>query len=189
MVLEWLIPAILLVLGLSIGLIHRRLSVMRRAAIATWDPLEVMLRQRHDLVAPLIQLALTHARKQKNLTDALLQARNAALRADLSPEAAGRAELQLAAAMQRVLDLGRTHPDLTADLTFRRIQSRFEALGEEITMAGDTFNEAALAYNRAAISVPAILVAKYANLFLLEYFAIQGKERDAMRLAALTRAP
>lgn len=186
---EWLIPAILLVLGLSIGLIHRRLTGMRRAAIATWDPLEAMLRQRHDLVAPLSQLALSHAHKPKKLTDALLQARNAALRADLSPEAAGRAELQLAAAMQRVLDLARTNPELSADLTFRRIQSRFEALGEEITMAGDIFNEAALAFNRAAISVPAILVAKYAHIFLLEYFAIEDREREAMRLAALSRAP
>lgn len=189
MALEWLIPAILLVLGLYIALTHRRLTSMRRAAIATWDPLEAVLRQRHDLVAPLIQLVLAQAPKQKNLTDALLQARNAALRADLSPDAAGRAEIQLAAAMQRVLDLARTHPELTADLTFRRIQSRFEQLGEEIAVAGDAFNDAALAYNRSAISVPAILVAKYANLFLLEYFAIQGDDREAMRLATLSRTP
>lgn len=189
MPLEWLIPAILLVLGLWIALIHRRLTNMRRAAIATWDPLEVQLRRRHDLVAPLIQLALSHAPKQKNLTEALFQARNAALRADLSPDLAGRAEIKLAGAMQRVLDLARSYPDLTADLTFRRIQSQFEQLGEEITLAGDAFNEAALAYNRAAISVPAILVAKYANLFLLEYFAVQDEDREAMRLATLSRAP
>lgn len=189
MPLEWLIPAILLVLGLWITQIHRRLTRMRRAAIATWDPLEVALRQRHDLVAPLIQVVLAHAPRQKRLADALLEARNLALRADLSPEAAGRAELQLGAAMHRIFELERTQPELGADLTFRRIQTRFAQLGEEIATAGEAFNAVALEYNRAAISIPAILVAKYANLHLLEYFALEGEAREAMHLAALSRAP
>lgn len=189
MLLEWLVPAIIVVLGLWIVFTHQRLKGKRQAAIATWDPLEAVLRQRHDLVAPLIQAALAHAPKQKNLTDALLQARNAALRAGLSPDATGQAEIQLEAAIQRVLNLARTLPELNADLTFRRIQRRCEQLEEEITAAGDAFNEAALAYNRAALTVPTILVAKYANLDLLQYFAIQGEDREAMRLAALEREP
>ncbi|MBX9749908.1 MAG: LemA family protein [Roseococcus sp.] len=189
MPLEWLIPAILVVLGLWIALTHVRLSGMRRAAIATWDPLEMLLRQRHDLVAPLIQLVLAHLPKQKKLTDTLLQARNAALGADLSPDATGRAELHLATAMQRVLDLERTHPELGAELTFRRIRASFEELDAEIALAGEAFNEAALCYNRAAVSIPAILVVKYAGLHLLEYFAVLAEEREALRQASLSRAP
>ena len=189
MVLEWVVPAILFMLGLWVFFVHRRMARMREAAIATWAPLEVALRQRHDLAAPLVQVVLAHAPKQKRLTDALLRARNTALRTDHSPEAAGNAEIQLASAMQRVLDLARTEPELGADATFRRIQIRVTQLDEEIAAARDAFNEAALSYNRTLLGVPAVLIAKYANIHLLEYFAIEGKEREAMRHAALGRTP
>jgi LemA protein len=189
MVLEWLIPAILVLLGLWIVLIHRRLTAMRRTAIATWEPLEAPLRQRHALVGPLVQLVLADDPKQKPLTETLIQTRKAALQADLSPEAAGKVETALAVAMQRVLDLAHTHPELGADLTFLRISASFEELGDEIAAAGDAFNHAALAYNRAAVSAPDILVARYASFHFLQYFAIPAERREEMQQAALSRAP
>lgn len=189
MVLEWFFPAILLALGIWVVLIHRRLSGMRREAIVTWEPLEQVLRQRHDLVAPLVQTVLAHAPKARSHTDAMIQARKVALNAELSPQAAGEVETRLAVAMRRVLTLATTHPELATDLTFRRIQARFEQLGGEIAAAQDAFNEAALLYNREAISVPAILVAKYAKLPPLEHFGLDRGEREGMHEAALTRRP
>lgn len=179
MPLEWLIPAILVVLGLWIAMIRQRLSRLRREAIVTWEPLELALRERQELIPPLAQLALAQAPERKNLTDALLQARTAAFRADLSPEAAGQVELRLAEAMRRVLALARTHPDLAADLTFRRIKARFGELEDEIAVAAQAYNEAAFGYNRAAMSLPEIVVAKYTGLHLLEFFGLQGEEREA----------
>jgi LemA protein len=183
MPLEWLIPAILLVLGVWMALIRQRLSRLRREAIATWEPLELALRERHDLVPPLAQLAMAQVPERKNLTEAMLQARTAAFRADLSPDATGLVELRLAEAMRRVLMLARTHPELATDLTFRRIQARFEALEEEIAAAGEAYNAAAFHYNRAAMGLPEIVVAKYTGLRLLEFFALGRDESEAMYAA------
>jgi LemA protein len=179
MPLEWLIPAILVVLGLWIAMIRQRLSRLRREAIAIWEPLELALRERHELVPPLAQLALARAPERKNIAEAMLQARTAAFRADLSPEAAGQVELRLAQTMRRVLALAPTHPELATDLTFRRIEARFAELEEEIAAAGEAYNEAAFGYNRAAMSLPEIVVAKYTGLNLLEFFGLQAEEREA----------
>ena len=179
MPLEWLFPLILVVLGLAVALIRQRLARLRREAIATWEPLELALRERHDLVAPLAQLAQAQAPSRKNLVDAMLQARVAPFRADLSPQATGQVELRLGETMRRVLALARTHPDLATDLTFQRIEARFAELEEEIAAAGQAYNQAAFGYNRVALGVPEIVVAKYTGLPLLEFFGLTRDELEA----------
>ncbi len=189
MVLEWFIPAVLLILGLWITLMHRRLSSLRRGAITSWGPLGKALQQRHDLAAPLAQLVLSRAPAQKRLTEAMMTARNAALKADLSPMITSQAETRLANAMMRVFALAKTQSDLAMDPGFQRLQARFERLDDEITAAQDAFNQAALQYNHAAMSVPAVLVAKYARLTVIEPFGLGTIGREAMRNAARGKGP
>jgi hypothetical protein len=189
MALEWLFPAILLILGIWITLTHRRLTQLRRDAVMAWEPLEALLRQRHGLVAPLVQTVRTHAPEGRKLTEALIQARQAAQRMDLSPNATGEAEIRFATAMQRVLMFAQAHPDLAGEVTFRRIQAGFDELDKDIAAARDDFNARALTYNRAATTAPSILVARYANLLMLEYFALEDEERRALQVAGLARSP
>lgn len=188
MPLEWLVPVILLALGLWIVAIHRGLARLRRAAILSWEPLERELRERHELVQPLARLALAAAPDRKKPVEAMLQARSAALSTDLSPELAGQAETRLAGAMHRVLGLGATQPDLATDPGFQRIQARLEAVQEEIDAAAEAYNQAAFDYNRVAMRLPGILVAKGAGLPLLEFFALDPAARHAMLAALRGRA-
>jgi hypothetical protein len=191
---EWLVPAILLILGLWIALTYRRLASLREEAIASWQPLDVLLRERRELVMPLVQVVTAQAPGAKKTTQTLLQARQVTKGSSLSPESATASELRLVAAVERVLSLAKTHPALEADDNFRRVRAKFEELTGAITELAEDFNANALFYNRSALSVPSIFVQQCASkylgqLFLMEYFLLQDDELEAMRAASMRRSP
>ncbi|MEI6158308.1 MAG: LemA family protein [Roseococcus sp.] len=180
---EWVIPAILVIIALWATATHRRLVRLRQAAFDAWPRLEATLRARHDLLSYIAQIVLTHAPKEKKLVEAMTAARTAAMKTELSPNEAGMAERRLAVAVEHVTALERTYPDLQANLTFRRLHDQLTKRAEAIAEAREAFNMAALDFNAAAMGVPAIFVAKYMNLFMIEYFALNKEEVAAMRTA------
>lgn len=180
---EWVIPAIVLVLAVWGTLIHRRLSRLRMQALAAWPDLAAVLGERHGLVAHILRAAQTHAPREKKLLDNMISARNAAIVADLSPRTAGLAERQLTDAIGRVLALARTHPELAKDALFLRLETKLAGLEAAMAEAKDAFNREALVFNLAATGVPAILIAKFGNMLLLEYFALDKEAEAAMRAA------
>jgi LemA protein len=189
---EWVVPAVLVVVFLWGSVIYRRLAGLRREAVAAWPPLEAKLRQRHEVISHLVQALQALPAKQQKPVQALLKARNAAIVADLSPAAAGDAEWNLGVAIQRALALTAGHPQLQADPRLLRLAPLLDRLEREIAEAGAGFNQAALAFNQASFRAPGIFVAKLMNLHAVEYFALGQEERkalEAMRWDGMAKAP
>lgn len=189
---EWVIPAILAVVMAFGVLIHRRLDKLRREAFLAWPALEAKLRQRHDLIAQLAWAFQALPARERKPAQAMIKARDAATRADLSPTAAGAAEQAIAAAISQALSVALKHPDLVADPKLLHLVPLLEGLEREIAQAGAAFNHAALAFNQASFRAPGILVAKTMNLRPVEYFARDKQEREslqALQWQAIGKAP
>lgn len=189
---EWVLPAVLVVVLSCGALIHQRLARLRQEAIHAWPMLEAKLRQRHDLIAPLarsFQALPVSARKPAHV---VIKARNAAAQADLSPAIASAAEETLAAAIRNALSLAGTHPELAGDARLQRLVPLLATTEREIAEAAAAFNRAAIAFNLASFRAPGILVAKVMNLHRVEYFARDKTERvalQAMQWQAIGQAP
>lgn len=177
---EWVIPAVLVVLLAAGGLIRARLRRLRLAAIEAWPPLAARLQHRHGLVAPLAQALQDLPRKAQKPVQALLQARKAALAADLSPMAAGIAEQGLETAIINALIQGEAFPDQVDAARLAQLTEAFEAAAREITQAAEAFNQAVFTYNMATNRSPAILVAKLLNYWELGYFGLEREDREAL---------
>lgn len=177
---EWVVPAVLVLLLAWGGLIRSRLRRLRLEATSAWPPLEALLRRRHGLVSPLIQALQTLPPKEQKPVQALLKARKGAALADLSPLAAGKAEMSLATAIENVRTLAGQHPELADEARFRQTLAALDALDEEIAAAQDSFNRAVYVYNLACVAVPAIIIAKYMNFWKIEYFGLDGDAREAV---------
>lgn len=178
---EWVVPAVLVVLLAWAGWIRARLLRLRRTAVEAWPPLAALLHRRHGLVTPLAQALQNLPRKAQKPVQALLAARNAAVVADLSPMAAGVAEQALESAIINAVTQGEAHPDQVDGARLSQIAAAFEQVASEITAAAEAFNQAAFAYNTASMGAPAILIARWLNYAQFEYFGLEQAERDALR--------
>lgn len=180
---EWVIPALLVLIGLWVFATHGRLTRLRQEALAAWPDLDAALRRRHDLLTRLAQAVQKHAPKEKKLLSAMADSRAKATMADLAPEAASKAEKNLTAAIERVMALEQTYPELKADPTFLRIRGALAEREKDIEEARGRFNQAALAFNTAASRAPAILVAGCLNLYVIQYFGFSHEETEVVRAA------
>ncbi|MBS7789074.1 LemA family protein [Roseococcus sp. SDR] len=174
---EWVIPAVLVVLLGWGTLIRARLKRLHTAAVEAWPPLAAALQRRHALVTPLVKTLEPLPRKSQRPLQNLVKARKAALVADLSPQAAGAAEHALETAIIEALIHGEAFPDQVDTARLAQFADAFEQAAERISAAAEAFNEAAFAYNSACVGSPVTLVAKLSNYWPLEYFGLDLTER------------
>ena len=186
---EWVIPAVLVVLLAWATLIRGRLRRLRMAAIQAWPPLAAQLQRRHGLVTPLAQALQDLPRRAQKPVQTLLAARTRALVADLSPMAAGVAEQALEAAIINAVVQGEAFADQVDAARLAQIARSLEEVAREISSVAGAFNEAAFAYNTACAGTPAILVAQALNYWKLEYFGLDQAEREALTEVERGHAP
>ena len=175
---EWVIPAIFVVLLVWLVTIYNRMVALRQTTGQAWADVEVQLKQRHDLVPNLVETVKGYAAHERGTLDAVVQARNQATAAP-SPEAAGKAEAALTGALGRVFALAEAYPDLKADAGFRQLQSELSDLENKIAAARRFFNNAVQEYNTSTEQFPAIILAKNAGFMRMEFFALAEAERAA----------
>lgn len=176
---EWVIPAVLVLLMGWGALIRARLRRMRHEAVSAWPALETLLRRRHGLITPLAQIFQSLPQRAQKPIQAMIKARNAAALADLSPVAAGKRELALSAAIDNVRSLAEAHPELSGEGRLGQILAAIDALDEEIIAAQDGFNGLAHQYNLACARGPAAVVAKLLNFWRIEYFGLDDSAEES----------
>jgi hypothetical protein len=186
---EWVIPAVLVILLAWGTAIRSRLRRLQQEATGHWSPLAEVLRRRHGVAASLIRALQDLPRKAQKPVQALAKARTAALVADLSPMAAGVAEKGLETAIVNALAQADAHPDQVDAIRLDQLAHALEALAADITAAAEAFNHAAFTYNAACADAPAILVARLLNFWRIEYFGLEQAEREALTEIERGEAP
>jgi hypothetical protein len=186
---EWVIPAVLVLLMGWGALIRARLRRMRHEAVSAWPALEALLRRRHGLITPLAQVFQSLPQRAQKPIQAMVKARNAAALADLSPVAAGKREQALSVTIDGVLALAEGRPELSGDARLHQIVASLNALDEAIAAAQDRFNRIAHDYNLACAAGPAVFVAKLLNFRKIEYFGLDGEESEPSAQVEREHAP
>lgn len=111
---EWVAPAIFMVVMLAGVLSQPGLVTSRRAAVAAWPALTEALPRRREMATQLARAlpglpAPNVPARDQRLAQAMLKARDVAILAELSPAAAGEAELAPGAATQAFNRAALTH--------------------------------------------------------------------------------
>jgi len=180
---EWVIPALALVI-LCLGVwAHRQLSGLRRAVEPAWIELDAALRRRHDQFSPLIQLLRGQLRGKTKGLDAATQARKMATESGLSPESTAKAEQALTRAIEPLLALAEGNAEFAADPRFRRMVAALADAQGDIETAAAAFNLAVLRYDAAKRRGLNLVVAKLLNFTDIEFFAATKAEREALEAA------
>ena len=158
---EWLVPAVVVVLLGAGAVLQRRLARLRAAAREAWPAVERQIQVRHELVSALVHGV--RADLPAPAWGALLRARDRAAAVPAELAEIGRAEAALTAAVQSLLALGLAHAALRSDAVFLRSLAALRMQATDMDAAWAAFNAAALDYNAARRRMPAALVAATLN--------------------------
>lgn len=147
---------------------YNRLIALKGQTANAWKQIDVQLKRRHDLIPNLINAAKGATQFEKETLDAVVSARNSAIKAGASaaPASVGQvaaAEGALTAALTRFMAVVEAYPDLKATGNIRQLQEELSSTENRVSFARQAYNDTATEYNVAQRQFPTVLVAGIAG--------------------------
>ncbi len=152
------------------GCSYNRLVSLREAIDGAWAQVENQLQRRNDLIPNLIEVTKGYAAHEKEIFEAVANARAHMLAAGTSREAQIAASGEVSSALSRLLALAENYPNLKADAQFARLSDELAGTENRIATERRRYNEVVQEYNTAAKTFPAVLTAKILGFTEQKYF-------------------
>lgn len=175
----WVLLVILVLVGLALVLMYNALVRLRVRADNAWADIDVQLKRRHDLIPNIVETVKGYAGHERETLEAVVEARNQAIRAE-GPAAQAEAEGLLTNALRQLFALAEDYPDLRAVESFTRLQETLEEIETAVQNARRYYNAVVREYNTKIEQVPTNLVANAFGFEPREFFALlDDAEREA----------
>jgi LemA protein len=167
------IVAIVIVLILFVVMTYNGMVKGRNKVDESWSGIDVQLKRRHDLVPNLVETVKGYATHEREVFQAVTDARTRAMGAS-SPAQAGAAEGQLGQALGRLFAVAEAYPDLKASQNFLELQGTLSQLESEIAASRRVYNSNVQIYNTRIQSFPGMLIAGPGGFTKREFFVIEN---------------
>jgi len=180
------ILGILLLLGLVIGgkaaSVNNELVTQREAVRAAWAQVDVALQRRADLVPNLVETVKGFAAQERQVFEAVANAR-AALLGARTPAEKIRANQELDTALGRLLMVVENYPQLKSNENFLRLQDELAGTENRIAVERRKYNEAVQRYNTTLGLFPNNLFAGFLGFQRIDdYFRTEPGARTAPQM-------
>ncbi len=164
-----IVIAIIVVLAVWTLFVYNRLVAMRQHCSEAFANIDVLLKQRHDLIPNLVETVQGYASHERGTFDVVVQARNAAVAAQ-GPAARADAESALTSALRQLFALSENYPNLKANANFQQLQADLTGIESKIASARRAFNSGMQGYNTTVQQFPAALFSGAFGFTPQEYF-------------------
>ncbi|HOU95029.1 MAG TPA: LemA family protein [Bacteroidales bacterium] len=149
---------ILLVLFLISVFIYNRLVRLRNNREQAFADIDVILRQRHDLVNQLVESVKGYMSHERGLLNEVTEARAGAIKAKTINEKIA-AETKLSAALESLKVSLEAYPNLKANQNFMNLQNEITSIENKLAEARKKFNLATKELNVAVEMFPSNIIA------------------------------
>jgi LemA protein len=160
------------------GLISLRNNIEK-----AWANIDVMLKQRYDLIPNLVEAVKGYKRYEKGLLSDLARIRALAGRAQTLAQKAAASDA-LASSLKSVFAISESYPELKANEGFMELQKQLASIENQIADRREFYNESVLLFNTKIKSMPDMVVARILNYKEKEYFKATSEEQKAVRVKA-----
>ncbi len=161
---------------------YNRLVALRERYRNAFAQIDVQLRRRHDLIPNLVETAKGYMKHERETLEAVIRARNEALRAGEKAAAEpgapsammnlASAEMALTGRLMRFFGLVEAYPELKASENMLQLQEELASTENRIAFARQAYNDAVMRYNATRLAVPTNLVAQAFRFTEAEFFRI-----------------
>jgi LemA protein len=185
-----LILALIVALAVQCVGIYKGLVRLRAGVEAAWANLAVLLRQRHDELAKLVDACRRLMPFEQALLDRVLRARASISRSCASGDVAavGAAERQLRLGLGRLSALTEGYPHLADDAAFKHWRSRIAALEQSIAESRELYNGQVNLNNIRIKAFPDVLIAQKFGFRPAQLLEFSGEDRHEVDAGALLSA-
>jgi LemA protein len=157
--------------------------------------IDVQLRRRHDLIPNLIQSVQGAMQFEKDTLQAVIEARNQAVKiaaggSDLQNVAkTAAAESQLTGALGKLMAVVEAYPDLKATGNIGQLQEELTSTENKIGFARQLYNDTATQYNTRQQQFPTSMVAGFAHAAPAQLWEITDESERAVPKVDLSMKP
>ena len=178
---------IILIVTLIISLLiwgiatYNRLVTERLKVQTQWSQIDVVLKQRFDLIPNLVETVKGYAAHEKEALQAVTDARSRYLGAK-DAEGQMKASTELSGAIGRLMAVAESYPDLKANQNFLHLQQQLAAMEEKLANYRQFYNDTVLRYDRLIETVPTNLIAKMFHFKKEEFFKVEEAEKAKVNI-------
>jgi LemA protein len=161
------LAALAVMLGLVLsGCGINTIPTAEETAKARWSEVQNQYQRRADLIPNLVEAVKGFARQEREVLEAVVNARARATAIQVTPDVLTNpeafqkfqeAQAQLSGALGRLLAVSENYPDLKSNQNFLALQSQLEGTENRIAVARRDYIEAVRAYNTELRTFPGVL--------------------------------
>ena len=183
------------VVGIWVVLAYNGLIALKNQTFNAFKQIDVQLKRRHDLIPNLVNAVKGAMDFEKSTLEAVIQARNQAVKiqADATPgrgvKQLAAAEAQLGAALSRLNVVVEQYPQLKATANIGQLQEELASTENRVGFARQMYNDTATQYNTKQQQFPTSLVAGLAKATAAELWEIEDQAERAVPQVDLSMKP
>lgn len=181
------IPLLAIALVIYGVLIYNNLVALKHHVSKSFSNIDVLLKQRHDELPKLVETCRQYMGYERDTLQQIINARNrvAAASDQGDMRELGVAETQLRAGLGQLFALAESYPQLTADATFRHLQTRISGLESAIADRREIYNESVNNNNVRIEQFPDLIIARWFNFKAFVLLEFTEEEKADVNIRAL----
>ncbi|MGH7567359.1 MAG: LemA family protein [Gemmatimonadales bacterium] len=172
---------------------YNGLIALKNRTVNAFKQIDVQLKRRHDLIPNLVNAVKGAMDFEKETLEAVIQARNQAVKINASgPEAMkaiGKAENALSGALSRLMVVMEQYPQLKATGNIGQLQEELTSTENRISFARQMYNDEATLYNTRQQQFPTNMVAGLAKASPTDLWEIEDQAERAVPKVDLSMKP
>ncbi len=190
---SWILLILLVVVALWLVGAYNGLVSLRNQTLNAFKQIDVQLKRRHDLIPNLVNAVKGAMDFEKSTLEAVIQARNQAVKVNASgPDAVkqiSQAENALSGALQRLMVVVEQYPQLKATGNIGQLQEELTSTENRIAFSRQLYNDTATLYNTRQQQFPTSLVAGLARAQAADLWEIADQAERAVPQVDLSTKP
>ena len=151
----------------------------------SWADIDVLLKQRYDMIPNLVNIVKGYASHEKEIFEQFALARQTAAGALAQGDVkgVGAAEGALAGLMPRINMVAEQYPELKADTSFVNIQNQLVSIENQVSDRREFYNASATNWNAAIQMIPTSIVAGMKGAMRRDLFEVTDPvQREAVQI-------
>jgi len=168
--------ALFYIVSIFNGLISLRNNIDK-----AWANIDVLLKQRTDLIPNLVETVKGYMKYEKATLENITRLRTSMMNASTPAEKA-KASDAISAGLKSIFAVAEGYPDLKASANFLELQKQLAAIENQIADRREFYNDSVVLYNTRIKSMPDMIFASILGMKDKEYFKASEDEKKAVKV-------
>ena len=178
----WIIIAVVVVLILLFVVgTYNSLVQLRNKVRNQWSQIDVVLKNRADLIPNLVETVKGYAGHESKTLEAVIAARNSYVTAS-TPEEQMKASGEITGALSKLFALSESYPDLKANTNFLDLQAKLTETEDKIRYARQFYNDAVNKFNNKVEMFPSNIIAGMFHFEMAKLFEASEADKEVPKV-------